>query len=86
MKDYPLPEELKELWFQYTAAIDARKDAVVHTYFKRQLRNAIYYGVVAEKLNRKFWSEVRKLYPEADGPLTLNTETLTVSTEKPKGA
>ena len=84
-KEYPIPEELLELYDEYSAAMHARQDAVSHSYFKFQLRNAVYYGRIAEKKRREFWNKVRELYPEiAEKHLYLDTIKLTVSVVQEK--
>ncbi len=76
-KEYELPEELIDIWDEFTAAVAARQDAV-KSFFKFQLRNAIYIGKIAEKKRRLFWRKVRELYPELPAKIILNTEKMII--------
>lgn len=61
MLELQVPDEMKELMFDWKVAIECR-DVAIASMFKA--KRAIYYGKLAEKANRKFWTMVHELYPE----------------------
>ena len=61
----PVPAQLMDVWDDFVAAIQAR-DAAVKSFFKFQVRNAIYLGNIAQKKRREFLDGIRALYPEFD--------------------
>ena len=77
---YTVPQELIELHTEALSAEEARDVAVRHSYFKFQLRNAIYLGTIAIKKRNEFWDNIRELYPDLkEDRLIYNQKDQTVS-------
>lgn len=62
-ENYQVPQELVDLWEESIAAEEAR-DSAVKGFFKFQVRNAIYLGVMARAKKKEFWKSLRDLYPD----------------------
>ena len=60
-KEWAVPDELKELMFDYQVGIKCR-DKCIDSLFKA--KRAIKYGKDAEKSRLKFWNMAKELHPE----------------------
>ena len=60
-REYPVPEEMVDLMEEFWSAMECRDKAIQSTF---RAKRAIYYGKVAQKAKRKFWSHARELYPD----------------------
>ena len=61
LKEFPVPDELKELMLDYKVGIACRDKAITSWFTAKR---AIKYGKNAEKARLKFWTMLDVLYPE----------------------
>ena len=76
---YAVPQELVDIRNEALAAEEARDAAVKYSYFKFQLRNAIYLGTIIIKKRNEFWTKIRELYPDLKENIIYDPNTKTVS-------
>ena len=80
---HPVPSELIEI-NDYAIAAKKCRDKAVKGYFKFQLRNATYFGKIAEAKSREFWRGINELYPDLGPHLNFNaTEGMVWEIDKP---
>lgn len=64
MSEYPIPEELQEIFMDFLSA-QACRDQAIKSVFRA--KRAIYYAKEAIKARSKFWLGVYEIYPDLKG-------------------
>ena len=62
--EYPVTEEIVELFLEHTAALECR-DAAIKQVFST--KKALNYSIIAERARDKAWGLIFSLYPDLKG-------------------